>query len=172
MSEENQAPPPGYPIEATCSRGCPGLQRHPWEGGPNSKYANWRYCGTNQHDVLNPDEHGCADHPAYERQTAGLGETQLSVKEWATSIQPAELPGRVVFVRLMKEVRELRAALLSDEPADEAWYGQIQDEIADVQIMLWHMANHTGVDVQEVVNRKMAINRKEAPGETGESEES
>jgi hypothetical protein len=73
-------PPPGYPIEATCARGCPSLDVHPLR--QYKRYADRGYCTMNDHEIDDPKNHGCFDHPRWEGISEGApGETGESEKK-------------------------------------------------------------------------------------------
>jgi NTP pyrophosphatase (non-canonical NTP hydrolase) len=85
-------------------------------------------------------------------------ETQHTVAAWAHATFGSPSPMRAA-TRMNEEVAELLARLASypgDSPnATEA----IREEVADVQIVLYVLADALGMDLSSRVNAKMTINR-------------
>lgn len=81
-------------------------------------------------------------------------ETQQSISKWANeTFGPASSNARVA-ARANEEMAELLRALTADDQDLKA-----VDEIADVLIILYRLADRFGIDLHEAVDLKMAINR-------------
>src|SRR5216684_4438800 len=85
---------------------------------------------------------------------AGMSETQQTITEWADRIFGPVKSNARAAARVNEEVAELLKALTTDDHHPKAGH-----EIADVMICLLRLASSLGVDVQGVVEEKMAINR-------------
>ena len=82
-------------------------------------------------------------------------ENQESISRWADStFGPAGSNARVA-ARANEEMAELMRVLTVDDAHPKA-----SEEIADVVIVLSRLATRLGVDLNDEINRKMAINRK------------
>lgn len=72
----------------------------------------------------------------------------LDIKEWADEA----FPGRTdqgMYLKLYSEIAEM-----IDAPPD-----QVEDEVADVFIMLLDFAKRRGINIAAIIERKMVINR-------------
>lgn len=79
------------------------------------------------------------------------GENQKSISQWAEeTFGPAG-----VNARMNDEVAELLSKLTSDDNHPDAG-----EEMADILIVLYRLADRMGYNLREEVNRKMAINRR------------
>lgn len=87
-----------------------------------------------------------------------MHQQQIAVSAWAEATFGSSPSAMIVAARLNTEVAELlRAVAHGTSPAHLA---AIEDEIADVQIMLWRLASVVGCDVDEAARRKMIVNRQ------------
>jgi NTP pyrophosphatase (non-canonical NTP hydrolase) len=92
------------------------------------------------------------DHRAGRRVT--MTENQWSISEWAEeTFGPAGSTARVA-ARANEEMAELLRHLTTDERHPKA-----AEEVADIYIVLCRVASRLGIDIQDEVDRKMAINR-------------
>jgi NTP pyrophosphatase (non-canonical NTP hydrolase) len=83
-----------------------------------------------------------------------MRETQRSISDWAEqTFGPASSNMRVA-TRANEEMAELLRALAVDDNNSKAW-----DEMADVLIVLFRLADRTGIDLLWMVDEKMKINR-------------
>lgn len=83
-----------------------------------------------------------------------MRETQYTISSWADqTFGPAGSNARVA-ARANEEMAELMRALTVDDNHPKA-----AEEIADVFIVLASLATRLGVDVAEIVSKKMEINR-------------
>lgn len=81
-------------------------------------------------------------------------ESQMSISMWAEqTFGPVSSNARVA-ARANEEMAELLRALTADDNHPKA-----PEEIADILIVLYRLANRMGVDIHNEVNRKMEINR-------------
>lgn len=81
-------------------------------------------------------------------------ETQQTISEWIEeTFGPAGSNARVVA-----RANEEMAELLRDVTIDDA-HPKAAEEIADVFIVLYRVATRLGVDIHELIDRKMAVNR-------------
>lgn len=81
-------------------------------------------------------------------------ETQASISRWADeTFGPVSSNARVA-ARANEEMAELLRALTSDDAHPKA-----AEEVADVFIVLYRVATRLGVDLHEVIDAKMAVNR-------------
>lgn len=84
-----------------------------------------------------------------------MSETQESVSSWATeTFGPAGSNIRVA-ARANEEMAELLRCLSADDAHPKA-----AEEIADVFIVLYRLAERLGVDIFAEVDRKMQVNRQ------------
>jgi NTP pyrophosphatase (non-canonical NTP hydrolase) len=87
--------------------------------------------------------------------TVNMTETQETVCAFADEkFGPATSNIRVA-ARANEEMAELLRALSADDNHPKA-----AEEIADVVIILYRLARNLGTDLQDEIDRKMAINRK------------
>lgn len=85
-------------------------------------------------------------------------ENQKTISEWAeTTFGPAGSNARVA-ARANEEMAELLRCLT----VDDNHVTKAAEEIADVVIVLYRLAQRLGVDLHFEVNAKMAINRSRA----------
>lgn len=49
--------------------------------------------------------------------------------------------------------------------ADSDLYSRLSEEVADVQLYLWHLAEKSGIDINEAVALKLAVNDTKYPVE-------
>lgn len=81
-------------------------------------------------------------------------ETQATITQWCEeTFGPAKSNAR-----LIARANEEMAELIRDS-ADDDRHPNIPEEMADVVIVLFRVATRMGVDLQEVINAKMMINR-------------
>lgn len=83
-----------------------------------------------------------------------MRETQPSISKWALETFGEAGSNLRVAVRANEEMAELLRCLSVDDEHEQAG-----EELADVIIVLNRLATRLGVDVEDVVDRKMAINR-------------
>lgn len=84
-----------------------------------------------------------------------MRETQETISQWAEeTFGPASSNARVA-ARANEEMSELLRKLTTDDDHEDA-----PVEIADVVIVLYRLAARMGVDLHELINSKMAINRE------------
>lgn len=84
-----------------------------------------------------------------------MTETQKTISTWSNdTFGPAGSNARVA-ARANEEMAELLRALTSDDAHPKA-----PEEIADVVIVLYRLADRMGIDLHEQINAKMEINRK------------
>lgn len=85
-----------------------------------------------------------------------MSETQESITSWAD-----ETFGRsgiaAAWMRFIKEVKEADPIIYEAETQETR--DHIRDELADCLITLYRVASCAGVDLHEVVDSKMKINR-------------
>ena len=80
-------------------------------------------------------------------------------REWEQFHNPKDLA-----ISISVEANELLECFLWKEP-EEADIGKIKEELADVFILAFQMAYKCGLDVEEIVNAKIALNAKKYPVE-------
>jgi NTP pyrophosphatase (non-canonical NTP hydrolase) len=81
-------------------------------------------------------------------------EDQATIAQWANdTFGPAGSNARVA-ARANEEMAELLRALTADDNSPKA-----AEEVADVFIVLYRLAWRLGVDIHEVIDRKMQTNR-------------
>lgn len=73
------------------------------------------------------------------------------IQEWSRRTFPESTPSSVML-HLQEEVGELWADMDADRPT-------CSEALADVFILLLHLAGHLNVDILEEVRKKMLINR-------------
>jgi NTP pyrophosphatase (non-canonical NTP hydrolase) len=83
-----------------------------------------------------------------------MQEDQVSISEWAQAAFGPVGSNIRVAARANEEMAELLRALSVDDVNPKA-----AEEIADILIVLYRLATRLGVDLQQQVNEKMAINR-------------
>jgi NTP pyrophosphatase (non-canonical NTP hydrolase) len=81
-------------------------------------------------------------------------ETQATINRWIDATFGAAGSNLSCAVRANEEMAELLRALDRDDADPEA-----AEEIADIVIILYRLAERFGVDLHEQVDRKMAKNR-------------
>lgn len=81
-------------------------------------------------------------------------ENQFTISEWAEKTFGPVGSNARVCARANEEMAELLRALTSDDDDLEA-----SEEIADIVIVLYRLADRLGVDLHECVDHKMLINR-------------
>ena len=81
-----------------------------------------------------------------------MRENQKTVGDWARATFGPATPLRIA-VRLNEEVAELLTKVAQGRQG-------VEEEAADVLVVLYHFAETFGMNLQEEVNRKMAINRQ------------
>lgn len=87
-------------------------------------------------------------------EDGGRIESQSSISTWATdTFGPVSSNARVA-ARANEEMAELLRALTADDRSPKAG-----EEMADVLIVLYRLAERLGMDIHKEVDRKMAINR-------------
>ena len=83
-----------------------------------------------------------------------MNENLVSVGEWCLSTFGPTSSNIRIAIRLNEELAELLKELSQDDNSKDA-----AKEMADVQIVLYHLAWLMNVDLEEEVNKKMLINR-------------
>ena len=88
-------------------------------------------------------------------------ENQKSISEWAISTFGEPENGFVLMEKLKEELYELAARIniYVNDPLRVNFRG-VADEIADIVIMAYQICNRYGLDLHEVIDQKMAVNRK------------
>lgn len=81
-------------------------------------------------------------------------ETQMTISMWAEQIFGPVSSNARVAARANEEMAELLRALTADDNHPKAI-----EEIADIFIVLYRLADRMGIDIHSEVNRKMAVNR-------------
>lgn len=81
-------------------------------------------------------------------------ETQQSASLWADSVFGFSVSNFSTAARANQEMAELLKALAIHDKNSNAG-----EEIADIIIILWRLANDLNVNVQELIDQKMAKNR-------------
>lgn len=81
-------------------------------------------------------------------------EDQGTISAWAAETFGPVASNIRVAVRANEEMSELLRALAADDASPKA-----AEEIADVFIVLYRLADRLGVDLHEEINRKMEVNR-------------
>ena len=92
-----------------------------------------------------------ADFPSDDPQ---MRETQHTISKWATETFGESGTTIRVAIRANEEMAELLRALSVDDKHPKA-----AEEVADIFIVLYRVAERLGVDIHAEVQRKMAINR-------------
>ena len=82
-------------------------------------------------------------------------ETQQSVHQWAVSAFGEKSSNLRVAERAQEEMDELRQKLMADDNHTGAG-----EEVADTVIVLMRLAEELGIDLQKMINEKMAVNRE------------
>lgn len=85
---------------------------------------------------------------------AGDHETQESISAWATATFGPAGSNLSCAIRANREMAELLTALSRDDNDPKA-----AEEVADVVICLMRLMARLNADIQDAINRKMAINR-------------
>lgn len=83
-----------------------------------------------------------------------MSESQFTISKWADDTFGHAYNNLRSAVRLNEEMAELLKSLSVGDPIDK-----VANEIADVYIVLCRIATNTRVDIHEVVETKMKINR-------------
>jgi NTP pyrophosphatase (non-canonical NTP hydrolase) len=91
-----------------------------------------------------------------------MQEDQVSISEWAQATFGPVGSNIRVAARANEEMAELLRALTVDDASPKA-----AEEIADILIVLYRLATRLGVDLQQQVNEKMAVNRARAWNQDG-----
>jgi NTP pyrophosphatase (non-canonical NTP hydrolase) len=111
-------------------------------------------------DELRPQ--GKAEVQVASGLVAWTGENQRTINEWQVAMFKHVTPLQA-FARLHKEFSEL-LTLLAYTPTNSSkhdeWAAKVAPECADLYVVLCQLCNELGVDLQDEVNKKMAINRK------------
>lgn len=81
-------------------------------------------------------------------------ETQRTISAWATGTF-GKASRQVIVDRAQEEMRELTEAVREGQPVAD-----IAEEAADVAIVLLHLAQDLGIDLNSAIDAKMAKNRK------------
>jgi len=81
-------------------------------------------------------------------------ETQRTISAWAVNTF-GKASRQVIVDRAQDEMRELFEAVCDGQPVAD-----IAEEAADVAIVLMHLAQSLGVDLNAAIDAKMAKNRK------------
>lgn len=81
-------------------------------------------------------------------------ETQNTISQWAVDTFGFASSNARVAARANEEMAELLKLLTIDDSAPQAG-----EEIADIFIVLYRLAQRMGYDIQQEVDRKMVINR-------------
>lgn len=84
-------------------------------------------------------------------------ETQESIEEWRVATFGAPPSAKLAAIRLATRANKEMAELLHELSAENA--AAAAEEIADVVIVLYGIATRLGFNVQQLVNRKMDVNR-------------
>lgn len=82
-------------------------------------------------------------------------ETQQSVYQWAVAAFGEKSSNLRVAERAQGEMDELRQKLMADDNHVDAG-----EEVADTVIVLMRLAEELGIDLQKMINEKMAVNRE------------
>lgn len=82
-------------------------------------------------------------------------ENQQTISQWASETFGEPGSNLRVAIRANTEMAELLRCLATDDAHPEA-----AEEVADVVIVLQRLATRLGVDLRQMVDTKMAINRK------------
>lgn len=82
-------------------------------------------------------------------------ETQSTISKWAETTFGTASSNARVAARANEEMAELLRVLT----ADDTNVADASKEIADVFIVLYRLADRMGVDIHEVIDQKMAVNR-------------
>lgn len=80
-------------------------------------------------------------------------ENQRSVAEWSNETFGADISPCRIWLKVYEETNELGSAL------DNGFFDEAAEEIADVAIVLFRLAEQIGVDLLDQVNEKMKKNR-------------
>lgn len=88
-----------------------------------------------------------------------LNELQKKVDDWITSIGVRYFSELTNLAQLTEEVGEL-ARIINRTFGEQSWKsgetpGQISDELADVMFVLVCLANQTGVDLEQAMQRNL-----------------
>jgi NTP pyrophosphatase (non-canonical NTP hydrolase) len=88
-------------------------------------------------------------------------ETQASISEWAIKTFGEPESGLVLVERLKEEVYELAAVCaVYNNTKSMLALNKMVEEIADVVIVAYQVCNWYGVNLHDMVNKKMEKNRK------------
>lgn len=108
------------------------------------------------------EEHGRSDRRAIIGTSVGKfelipkrEETQALISDWATETFGTPGSNASVAARANIEMAELLFALAKDDSHPKA-----AEEVADVLIVLYRLAQRLGVDIHEEVDKKMRVNRQ------------
>lgn len=81
-------------------------------------------------------------------------ETQQTLNDWADETFGKATDLHSTFYRMLDEWNELNDAIHNNKTSEE-----IAEELADILMMLYRMADVLNVDLHDIVDRKMIINR-------------
>jgi NTP pyrophosphatase (non-canonical NTP hydrolase) len=84
-----------------------------------------------------------------------MNETQQTISAWALTTFGEVVSNVSAATRANKEMAELLMALAIDDRHPEAG-----EEIADIVIILFRLAERLGIDLFAEIDRKMSINRQ------------
>lgn len=83
-----------------------------------------------------------------------MKETQKSISDWANATFGSTGSNLRVAIRANEELSELLQVLVKDDNDPKAIV-----EVADVIIVLMRLAERSGYNIEDEIDRKMAINR-------------
>lgn len=83
-------------------------------------------------------------------------ETQKTITEWADATFGYSQTNLRMAARANEEMAELLRVLAANDEAHE----KAAEEVADVFIVLYRLADYLGVDIHAEIDRKMAVNRR------------
>jgi NTP pyrophosphatase (non-canonical NTP hydrolase) len=81
-----------------------------------------------------------------------MSENQKSITKWQSATF-GPTTALLAFRRMQKEYVELKEAI------QLGYHDKARDEVADVMITLYRIAECLGLDLHEAVNEKMSVNR-------------
>ncbi len=82
-------------------------------------------------------------------------ETQQSITQWADQTFGRVHSDIEIAARANQEMGELLKELAMNDNSEKA-----MDEIADIVIVLYRLVEYRGLDLQQLINIKMAVNRQ------------
>lgn len=83
-----------------------------------------------------------------------MAETQVGISQWIENTFGPVISNARIVSRANEEMAEMIRSVTVDDNHPE-----LAEEIADVVIILCHLATRLGVDLPEEINKKMAVNR-------------